>query len=161
MALQKALTSLGTSTSADNRPVLPTNQSKQEPVCFQTPSNYEITWNGKKLIGSAQARKLGGVLQHGSLPLFGDLSRITQVLAYPSTMERQLAASKTLAQATTLEAASGRLVSFDEAADAIIQSFTTEFGITFVQGQPTPEELEHASELVQTKYAADSWNYRI
>lgn len=161
MALQKALTSLGTSTSADNRPVLPTNQSKQEPVCFQTPSNYEITWNGKKLIGSAQARKMGGVLQHGSLPLFGDLSRITQVLAYPSSMERQLAASRTLAQATTLEAASGRLVSFDEAADAIIQSFSSEFGITFVQGQPTPEEHEIASDLVQTKYAADSWNYRI
>ena len=39
------------------------------PVCFEVPSTYEITVNGKKLIGSAQARKKEGVLQHGSLPL--------------------------------------------------------------------------------------------
>ncbi|HEX7976804.1 MAG TPA: hypothetical protein VF498_20525, partial [Anaerolineales bacterium] len=27
------------------------------PVCFEAPSNYEITVNGKKLVGSAQARR--------------------------------------------------------------------------------------------------------
>ena len=40
------------------------------PVCFEVPSPYEITYQGKKLIGSAQARRKQGVLQHGSLPLF-------------------------------------------------------------------------------------------
>jgi lipoate-protein ligase A len=40
------------------------------PVCFEVPSNYEILVNGKKLIGSAQARRKAGILQHGSLPLY-------------------------------------------------------------------------------------------
>lgn len=159
--LQKALTFLGTSTFANDSPALPTNHTKHEPVCFQTPSNYEITWQGKKLIGSAQARKLGGVLQHGSLPLFGDLSRITQVLAYPSQNERHNAALKTLAQATTLEAASGKPVSFEEAADAIIMNFSSEFEITFMPDQPSPKELEVARELMISKYSSDAWTFRI
>lgn len=161
LALQKALQVIGTSTSADNKPGLLSAHSKKEPVCFQTPSNYEITWNGKKLIGSAQARKLGGVLQHGSLPLCGDISRITQVLAYPSQMERESAAQRTLAQATTLEAAAGKLVTWDEAAEAVIHSFSAEFGISFIPSQPTQEETEIANNLVHTKYASDSWTFRI
>ncbi len=161
VVLKKALISLGTPTTAEDNPGLPPAHSKTEPVCFQTPSNYEITWNGKKLIGSAQARKLGGVLQHGSLPLCGDLSRITQVLTYPNPVERQNAAIKTLAQATTLEAASGRSVSLDEASEAIIMSFSTEIGISFIQDQPTQEELETTQELMRSKYASDSWNFRI
>ena len=36
------------------------NQGKQNPVCFEVPSTYEITVNGKKLIGSAQARNKEG-----------------------------------------------------------------------------------------------------
>jgi lipoate-protein ligase A len=39
------------------------------PVCFEIPSQYEISAGGRKLIGSAQARRLGGVLQHGAFPL--------------------------------------------------------------------------------------------
>jgi lipoate-protein ligase A len=31
-------------------------------------------------MGSAQARRKQGVLQHSTLPLWGDLTRITQVL---------------------------------------------------------------------------------
>ncbi|MEJ2486788.1 MAG: lipoate--protein ligase family protein, partial [Anaerolineales bacterium] len=51
------------------------NSKSPEPVCFEVPSNYEITADGKKLVGSAQARRQGGVLQHGTLPLYGDLTR--------------------------------------------------------------------------------------
>ena len=160
-ALQTALNLLETNTHADNIPDLPFEPSKKEPVCFQTPSNYEITWNGKKLIGSAQARKLGGVLQHGSLPLYGDLSRITQVLSYPSQIEREFAAKKTLSQATTLEIAAGRIISWEQAAEAVIQSFSTVFGLSFIPGQPSQDELIMADELVQTKYGSDSWNLRI
>lgn len=161
LGLQKALQQLGLQTIAENKSDLPDEHSRKEPVCFQTPSNYEITWKNKKLIGSAQARKHSGVLQHGSLPLSGDLSRITQVLAYPSQMDRDTAAQKTLAQATTLEAASGRIFTWDEAADAIIRSFSAEFGITFLASLPTQEEMDITNNLVQSKYDSHSWNYRI
>jgi lipoate-protein ligase A len=161
LGLQKALQQLGLQTIAENKSDLPDEHSRTEPVCFQTPSNYEITWKNKKLIGSAQARKHSGVLQHGSLPLCGDLSRITQVLAYPSQMDRDIAAQKTLARATTLEDATGKIFTWDEAADAIIRSFSAEFGITFLESLPTQEEMDITSNLVQSKYDSHSWNYRI
>ena len=77
------------------------------PVCFEIPSNYEITVNEKKLIGSAQARKHGGILQHGSLPIKGDITRITHVLNYETDQERMVAAANLDAHATTLEALLG------------------------------------------------------
>lgn len=36
-------------------------------ACFNSPSSYEITIDGKKVVGSAQMRTKKGVLQHGSI----------------------------------------------------------------------------------------------
>ncbi len=72
------------------------NGSAANPVCFEVPSTYEITVNGKKLIGSAQARKKEGVLQHGSLPLTGDLTRICQALAFEDEAAREEASKRLL-----------------------------------------------------------------
>src|SRR5688572_29267467 len=88
------------------------------PVCFEVPSSYEITVDGKKLIGSAQARKKEGVLQHGSLPLTGDLARICEALVFESESARAEASERLLARAATVEYALGRTVSWETAADA-------------------------------------------
>jgi lipoate-protein ligase A len=37
--------------------------------CFLSPNRHEIMVNGKKLVGSAQKRTSGAVLQHGSIPI--------------------------------------------------------------------------------------------
>ncbi len=53
-ALLQALKLLGLNPEAnEKKPV--TDPKKPNPVCFEVPSNYEITVGGKKLIGSAQA----------------------------------------------------------------------------------------------------------
>ncbi|HEY8541422.1 MAG TPA: biotin/lipoate A/B protein ligase family protein [Pseudothermotoga sp.] len=38
-------------------------------ACFATPSSYEITIDGKKIVGSAQRRNEKSILQHGSIVL--------------------------------------------------------------------------------------------
>ena len=40
-------------------------------ACFAFPAGGEITFGGRKLVGSAQVRENGGLLQHGSLLLAG------------------------------------------------------------------------------------------
>lgn len=67
--------------------------SPQGAVCFDTPSKYEITAGGKKLIGSAQVRRRGMVLQHGTLPLTGDLGRIFNCLQVAEPFPAGLAPS--------------------------------------------------------------------
>jgi lipoyl(octanoyl) transferase len=127
------------------------------PVCFEVPSTYEITAGGKKLVGSAQARRKEGVLQHGSIPLTGDLTRILQVLAFPDERSRTLATERLLRRATTVETALNRKVSWDEAAAATITAFGRVLALELQPGKLTPNEENRAVDLVQIKYGHPSW----
>ena len=73
---------------------------------------------GKKLVGSAQSRRLGCVLQHGALPLRGDLARILQVLARPDTTPERIHR-----RAATLGELLGREIPWQEAAEAVCRGF--------------------------------------
>jgi lipoyl(octanoyl) transferase len=136
------------------------NQKSSGPVCFEMPSNYEITVGGKKLIGSAQARQKEGVLQHGSLPLFGDLTRITQCLRFSSEEERQSAANRLLKHATTIEMVSRRQVSWQETATVFISAFQNHFGLVFEELPLTAQELALADKISREKYANGTWTTR-
>lgn len=134
---------------------------QSNPVCFEVPSTYEITVDGKKLIGSAQARRREGVLQHGSLPLTGDLSRICQALVFPDESAREKAVERLLARATTVESVLGREVDWDTAAQAFIRAFEAQLGLLFEKGSLSETELLRAEELVREKYGHPSWTERI
>jgi len=143
----------GTGTTT-REPGLPRTSSKTpNPVCFEVPSTSEITVGGKKLVGSAQARRKEGILQHGSLPLTGDLTRILQVLVFSDEEARTRAASHLLERATTVETALGRVVSWNEAAQAYIAAFRSVLALDLQPGKLTPEEDARAGELSATKYA--------
>jgi lipoate-protein ligase A len=137
-----------------------TGSQNLNPVCFEVPSSYEITVDGKKLIGSAQARRKEGVLQHGSLPLTGDLTRICDALVFENESARQEAKERLLARATTIESVLGVNISWETAANAVIQGFEKELGIEFEIGELTQSELKRAEELVKEKYRSETWTER-
>jgi lipoyl(octanoyl) transferase len=132
-----------------------------QPICFEKPSDYEITAGGKKIIGSAQARRKNGVLQHGSLPLFGDLARITQALIFPDETARQIAATFLLEKATTVEAILNQKLSWDQAASAYIAAFQTTLNLVFEPGNLSDSEARRATELIEEKYGNPTWNLRV
>lgn len=121
-------------------------------VCFEVPSHYEITVGGRKLVGSAQMRRHDGVLQHGTLPLTGDISRICDALVYPTEAARTSARAQVHTRALTLEEALGHTVTWQQAADALVQGFREAFGITFTEGALILGEIEHAGLLEAEKY---------
>ena len=134
---------------------------KTNPVCFEVPSTYEITVDSKKLIGSAQARRKEGVLQHGSLPLTGELTRICQVLVFPDEAARETAMQRLLVRATTVESALGQAINWETAKQAFVQAFEAQLGLKFEAGELSESELARAEELVREKYAHPSWTERI
>jgi lipoate-protein ligase A len=138
----------------------PTSQNLN-PVCFEVPSTYEITVGGKKLIGSAQARKKEGVLQHGSLPLAGDLARICDALIFKNEAARAVAAQRLLDRATTVESALGRVVDWETAAQAFVRAFEAQLGIKFERGDLSASESKRADELDREKYDHSSWTQRV
>ena len=135
--------------------------TQTNPVCFEVPSTYEITVNGKKLVGSAQARKRDGVLQHGTLPLTGDLTRICQALVFENESEREKASKRLLEQATTVESVLGRNISWDSAAQAFVRAFEAQLGISFERGEVSNSESKRTDELVREKYDHPSWMERV
>lgn len=145
---------------ADANKIYPEVRTTQA-VCFEVPSNYEITYRGKKLIGSAQSRKLGGVLQHGALPLFGDLTQIHQVLHFSSDEEREKANKRLLDHAITLAEARGNQPSFGEVCSAFISTFSKSLHTNLTPEQPTDEEIKHAENLIKEKYSNPSWTFRL
>jgi len=130
------------------------------PVCFDTPSRYEITWQGKKLIGSAQLRRRKTVLQHGSLPLHGDLNRILDVLAFSET-EYAIQANLLPERAITLEQVLGRVLPFAEAVPNLAEGFAQELNLNLEPGSLTAQEQSTADRLHAEQYANDSWNQRV
>jgi lipoyl(octanoyl) transferase len=81
--------------------------------CFNASVGGEILAGGRKLVGSAQVRKRGAFLQHGSILLSGSQDMIAAVSFQPSAVRH----------ATTLSEAVSRPVTFDEVAAAIVRAW--------------------------------------
>jgi lipoyl(octanoyl) transferase len=158
-ALLRALERLGMTASAD--PQAKHDRNAQGPVCFEVPSSYEIAAEGKKMLGSAQVRKYEGTLQHGTLPLSGDLSRICDALCFEDETKRQYAKARVLARAITLETALGKIISWDAAAYAMIDAFAETFDLAFERSTLSSDEQRLADELRHTRYAAADWTLRV
>jgi lipoate-protein ligase A len=155
--LLEALNILGVGANADKE-YANTELNHDHPVCFEVPSNYEITANGKKLIGSAQSRKMGGVLQHGTLPLFGDIARINDVLNFPDETSKTEARNRIYSHAATLEEVLGRRVEWEEAARAFSLGFEKALGVNLYESALSTEEIQLADALLSEKYGTRAWN---
>jgi len=130
------------------------------PACFAGPARYEVTVDGRKLVGSAQSRRLGGVLQHGTLPLKGDIGRILDGLAFDDSAERLAARSHLNRRALTLETALGRRVEYAQVAEAMAAGFAQALNLKLVPGELTFEEWTAVRRIRAEKYANDEWTLK-
>lgn len=162
LGLLRGLTNLGIEgQQATKEDILEQRQaSRGGPVCFDTPSRYEITWDGKKLIGSAQLRRRKIVLQHGSLPLCGDLNRILDALAL-SDEDYALQAKLLPERAITLEKVLGKVLTAGEVFDALARGFAEQLDLTLEAMPLTDREQELVDKLQAEQYANDAWNKRV
>ena len=138
--LATGLGTLGVSpTLAPDRPLAPSTALSRPAGCFAGSVGGEILVRARKLVGSAQVRRGGAFLQHGSILLDGSQENITAVSRKPH------AAST----ATTLSAELGRRVSWDEVADALLRAWDT--GVTSPNlPQPPPTSIAWFSDPAWT-----------
>ncbi len=154
--------------TAEAQPEYP-DSGRPGPVCFDGPARYEITLETvgpncelqrRKLVGSAQSRRLGGVLQHGTLPLTGDITRILDALAGSPDERRQVSRARLRQRALTLETALGRSVTFAEAAVAMAAGFAQALNLRLVRGDLTAAEWGAVERIRRVKYVDDGWTFR-
>ncbi|MEO7002218.1 MAG: lipoate--protein ligase family protein [Ktedonobacterales bacterium] len=140
--------------AAQMRPPEPGGVQNASAACFEVPSAYEITVAGRKLLGSAQTRPAGRVLQHGSLPLRGDIARLVEYLTFETENERSELTDRLREHATTLGEVLGREIGFDETAQALIVGFATALHLTLAPGELTAAERAAAHALLAEKAVA-------
>ena len=145
--LLRALTRLGVGAE---RATATTSLPPGPRPCFDVPAEHEIVLRGRKLVGSAQWRHDGALLQHGSIlvrddqPLIGRLSR-------PATNGTPAAA--------TLVDALGRDPSQDEVAESLLEALTVATARTpsFLQMDPA---LNRDAVTLRATYGDPGWTWR-
>ena len=141
-------------------PFSPRKRGSTSPVCFDAPSDYEVLVGGRKLVGSAQVRQGGVLLQHGSVLLDVDVPKLVAVFRWPAGLSPQSKVASLTGRITSLRAVLGREVSFAEVATALQAGFAQALDVRLLSGQVTDEEWKDATRLRQTKYASSTWNAR-
>lgn len=96
--------------------------------CFASTSRYEITWKGKKLIGSAQRIGRKALLQHGSIPIG---KGYLNILDYVRCQDKDLAALRQvmLQRTCCLEDIIGRRADAGFVADRLAKGFVGRFSL--------------------------------
>lgn len=131
----------------------------RDPLCFSSPSWYEVLAGGKKLIGSAQRRLKGSFLQQGSLLAGLDIDGLLGLMSFPDADARLAAGLALAAKMTALEE---HMPGVEMAAlkDAVVYGFGDVLGVRLVPGGLSDTELELAGRLFSEKYSTDGWNLR-
>jgi len=128
------------------------------PVCFDRPSAHEILLQGRKLVGSAQMRRGGGLLQHGSILIEPRIDKLTACLRLPDDS----AGSRAGDGSERLEAGVAGLAEVGlsqpaRIAVAIVDAFAARFGVRLVEAPLRPDELAAARALASSKYQSAGW----
>ena len=92
--------------------------------CFLSPSRYELTVGGRKIVGSAQRRVRRSFLQHGSMPITVD----TEVLARATRLRDKAVLQQEMAGLAEFLPVRPTL---DRLTDTFVQAFQDYFGIAF------------------------------
>jgi len=128
------------------------------PVCFDRPSAHEILLEGRKLVGSAQMRRGGGILQHGSILIEPRIDKLMACLRLPhdSASSTGRDSPARIADGVAGLAEVG-LTQPAQIALAIAQAFAARFGVSLVEAPLRPDELAASRALAGSKYQSAGW----
>lgn len=112
--------------------------------CFDAATRCDFLAGGRKLLGAAQCRQNGAVLQHGSLLLRADATAWTRATGSPGAL-------------VSLDEL-GVTASRDEITAALVEGVARHHGIAFARRGLDATECVLANALHEEKYARDNWN---
>jgi lipoate-protein ligase A len=136
-----------------------TSEMGAQAACFDAPSWYELLAKGRKLVGSAQVRRSGALLQHGSIPLTLVPQDLYRLLSFSNQAVRERAQQAFAAKAAGLRDVTSQRLTVDSVVDALINGFRQAMACIMQADELTPAELVRAQEL-ERKHADPDWLWR-
>jgi lipoate-protein ligase A len=118
----------------------------------------DVVVRKRKISGSAQTRRSGFLLQHGTIMHGTDLDVMERVLLPPKKLA-QKGLSSMRERVTTAEIELGRGVSFDEVLLNAIEGFSEALGERLEEAKPEEIGLEEQIREIETRYRSREWNW--
>lgn len=134
--IAEALAELGVEAVAHS-PCGAENERFADFLCFRHFTPGDLLIDRAKVVGSAQRRHRGALVQHGAILLAAS----PHAPALPGVRER-----------------TGRDLSAAEVRDAVARQFTRQTGWRLVEGDWSAAERQRVRELAAAKYSQDAWN---
>ena len=119
-----------------------------------------ITIDGRKFSGSAQARKKGVLLQHGTFLMRTGLQKMFTFLEVPWANSLDDVLRVAQKRLTSIEQELESSVSTEQTYEALVEGFQKALKAEFMEKDLTDYELNLANELCRGKYATDGWNFK-
>ncbi|KXB09334.1 riboflavin biosynthesis protein RibF, partial [candidate division MSBL1 archaeon SCGC-AAA833F18] len=116
----------------------------------------DVLANEKKISGSAQTRRWGSVLQHGTILIDPDIRKMFELLKVSPEKISDKFITSVYQRVTSLNRELGDTPSFDDVREAMARGFEEVFEIELNEGKLSPGEKELAGEL-RKKYASRDW----
>jgi lipoate-protein ligase A len=114
-------------------------QQARNLLCFHHLTPGDLVLESAKVVGSAQRRQRGALLQHGSI---------------------LVAASPHAPTLPGIRELTGRTISIPEIASALERTFVAKTAWSLKAGDWTPAEEANIEELVRAKYSQPAWNQK-
>jgi lipoate-protein ligase A len=115
--------------------------------------------SGKKISGNAQTRRMGVVLQHGTILLSVNPKKMFSLLRVPDEKLRDKMIKAAEERVTSINDVCCR-ANFDEVCDAMVKGFESSLGIKLEEGELTKSEGHMSKELANNKYKVEGWNFK-
>jgi lipoate-protein ligase A len=119
----------------------------------------DVNVDSKKVSGNAMTRRLGCVLQHGTVLLDLDVNLMFRILKVPQEKISDKMISDVKERVTSIRDILERDVTIDELKVALKNGFADALNIELVAGDLSEEEKETANRLAQEKYSSHDWNF--
>jgi lipoate-protein ligase A len=129
-------------------------------ACFDAPSWYEISVDGKKIVGSAQTRREGVILQHGSILNTQDIDKLFSILNFKSDRRKERFKKIFIKKATTIYDVLEKSFSLEELSNAFKKGMEVGMGISLEEAELTEKEWKSAKDLAENKYSSREWNFK-
>ena len=118
----------------------------------------DIVSDGLKISGSAQLRRGGIILHHGTVMVDTNLDTLAAVIR-PTRSKRS--DPMVFKRVTCLRDVLGKAPDMHEVKRVITQGISEIFGITLYPRLLTPIETKEIERLIEEKYAAQEWTWRL
>jgi lipoate-protein ligase A len=150
-ALRSGLRVLGIDTTIAESCGRSTAPGPLPPACFAVSNHFELLWQDRKLVGSAQRRTKAAFLQHGSILIEFDAELLSRAL-------RSCSATSVQRVVTDLRTCLGATPSISDLIAAMSRGFEASFAVRLVNNELHQDLSARASHLAHARYSVLNWS---